>query len=133
MPADKSIYLKSFNKQFFDFIDDIIRIFPENEDIIVSRTYFDTIRKANPTIILKIWYQYVYEKYKDVIDAGDISYFLEKDYSEDLSILANGREVLKVIDSSLREPIKNMDATNLIHCTKYIQVISKLSDAYMTA
>jgi hypothetical protein len=131
--SDKSIYSKTFNQKLFEFLDDIISIFPDNMDIVVSRNYFETIKKANPTLLLKIWYQYIYVKYQVEIDTGNISFFLDKDYSEDLSLLPNAKEVMKTIDTSLREPIRNMDPTNLDHCIKYIQILSKLSAGYMKA
>jgi hypothetical protein len=77
---DKSMILKSFNKQFFDFLEDVNRIVENNEDIQTSRIYFDTIKKANPTLLLKIWYQYIYTPYKEQINIGDLTFFLEKDY-----------------------------------------------------
>ena len=87
--TDKTTILKAFNNHFFDFLEDIIRVFPDNQDIALAKTSFETIKKANPTIILKAWKTYVYTPYKEVIDNGDITFFLEKDYSNDLSILAN--------------------------------------------
>ena len=56
---DKSIILKSFNKQFFDFIEDVNRIVENNMDIETSRIYFSTIKKANPSLLLKIWNQFI--------------------------------------------------------------------------
>lgn len=128
--TDKSTILKAFNNHFFDFLADIISVFPDNQDLAVAKTSFETIKKANPTIILKAWKTYVYTPYKDVIDGGDITYFLEKDYSTDLSILANSAEIMKIIDK-LRQPIKEMDAVNKEHSIKYIQNLSKLSMLYI--
>jgi hypothetical protein len=39
--SDKSTILKTFNTHFFDFLDDIISIFPENTDIKTARKSFD--------------------------------------------------------------------------------------------
>ena len=103
--TDKTTILKAFNNHFFDFLEDIIRVFPDNQDIALAKTSFETIKKANPTIILKAWKTYVYTPYKEVIDNGDITFFLEKDYSNDLSILANSADIMKIIDK-LRKPIK---------------------------
>lgn len=128
--TDKSTILKAFNNHFFDFLADIICVFPDNQDLAVAKTSFETIKRANPTIILKAWKTYVYTPYKDVIDGGDITYFLEKDYSSDLSILANSAEIMKIIDK-LRQPIKEMDAVNKEHSIKYIQNLSKLSMLYI--
>jgi hypothetical protein len=129
---DKSMILKSFNKQFFDFLEDVNRIVENNEDIQTSRIYFDTIKKANPTLLLKIWYQYIYTPYKEQINIGDLTFFLEKDYTQDLSRLKNNTDVLRIIDNSLRNPIRNMTDINKSHCMKYIQLLGKLSDVYMT-
>jgi len=128
--VDKTIILKTFNKQFFDFIEDVNTIVENNTDIETSRIYFNTIKKSNPTILLKLWHQYIFIPYKAQIHLGDISFFLEKDYAHDLSNLPNNKEILKIIDTSLRNPIRNMSAINKEHCMKYIQLLCKLSDAY---
>jgi hypothetical protein len=128
---DKSFILKSFNKQFFDFIEDVNRIVENNTEIENSRIYFNTIKKANPSMLLKIWHQFIFVPYKTQINEGDITFFLEKDYSQDLSQLQNNKEIVKIIDNSLRNPIYNMSDINKSHCMKYIQILCKLSDAYM--
>ena len=101
--ADKSTILKTFNAHFFEFLDDIIRIFPENNDIATARKSFETVKRANPTIIIKVWSKHVYTPYKEVIDQGNIEFFFEKDYGADLGAAANGKEVLRIVDT-LREP-----------------------------
>ena len=88
------------------------------------------IRLANASLIIKSWYSYVYSPYKESIDKGDVDYFVKKDYQSDLQSVANNSEVLRIIDS-LREPIKNMDDANKAHTVKYLQILSKLSEAYV--
>lgn len=127
--TDKSTILKTFNTHFFDFLDDIIGIFPENTDIATAKKSFETIKRANPTAILKVWSQYVYSPYKAVIDAGNIEFFFEKDYGSDLNLLANSGEIMKIIDV-IREPVRSMSETNKAHSMKYIQNLSKLSMLY---
>jgi hypothetical protein len=129
---DKSTLLKTFNVQLFAFLDDVIAIFPENTDIAIARKSFETIKKANPTIISKVWLSYIYSPYKEVIDGGDITFIYEKDYSNDLQSVANSGEVLRVIDT-LREPIRTMSDINKGHTMKYIQILSKLSFMYSQA
>ena len=127
---DKSTTLRAFNKHFFDFLDDIISIFPEREELINARTSFDVIKRANPTAIAKAWNKHVYLKYKDVIDNGDITFFFEKDYSKDLEKLSNAEKIMNIINN-IREPISQMNDTNKVHCGKYIQNLSKLSSIYI--
>ena len=78
--GDKSTVLKTFNIQFFSFLDDIIKVFPDKDDLKIGKKSFETIKRANPTIIIKIWFSQVYSVYKESIDNGDVEYFIQKDY-----------------------------------------------------
>jgi hypothetical protein len=127
---DKSTTLRAFNKHFFDFLDDIISIYPDNKELIKAKTSFDVIKRANPTALIKAWNKHVYSKYKDVIDNGDITFFFEKDYSKDLEKLSNAEKIMNTINN-IREPISQMNDTNKDHCAKYIQNLSKLSTIYI--
>lgn len=130
MSSDKSTLLRAFNNHFFEFMDDIITIYPDSNDIISGRATFELIRKANPTAILKVWNTYIYLPYKEVIDKGDITFFFEKDYGQDLEVLANPKEIMDIIDR-IRGPIKQMDPANQAHTAKYFQNLSKITTLYM--
>jgi hypothetical protein len=127
--TDKSTILKAFNTLFFDFLDDIIGIVEDAGDIRSAKTSFEMFRKGNPTIIIKVWHTYIYVPYAQVIEAGDLEFFVNKDYTGDLSVLANSGDVVKTIDK-IREPIRNMTETNKAHSLAYIQKLSKLSAVY---
>jgi hypothetical protein len=127
--TDKSTILRTFNKHFFDFLEDIQHILPENKEISYAITSFDTIKRANPTIIVKTWYNFVFLPYKDVIDQGDLSYFIEKDYGTDLVNVNKSEDIINMINN-IRKPIQNMDEVNKQHSLKYIQNLCKLSEIY---
>ena len=128
---DKSTVLRGFNNTFFEFVEDIISIFPDNLDLKTSKTAFELFKKANPTSIIKAWYHFVYVTYKDVIMSGDISFFFDKDYAADLTYMSNAEEIMKAIDR-IREPIKSMEETNKMTSAVYIQNLCKLSNIYNT-
>jgi hypothetical protein len=127
--VDKTGIMRGFNKHFFDFIDDIIVVFPDNVEISAARDSFETIRRANPTAIIKAWNKFVAQKYGDRLMSGDLEYFLEKDYSEDLSNLRNSNKVIQIIDT-LREPLKHMGDANRAMSLKYLVNLCKLSVLY---
>ena len=129
MDSDKLILMRAFNKLFFEFLDDIISIYPDNVDMLIGRESFITVKKINPTGIIKVWFSSVYGKYKTQIDSCDIEFFAEKDYSQDLLKVQNTHNILEMINS-IRDPIKNMDAKSKEHVAKYVQDLSKLSVAY---
>jgi hypothetical protein len=127
--SNKTTILRTFNTHFVDFIDDIIKVIPENSDILAAKSFFEITKKANPTLIIKIWFSLIYSPYSTIIDSGDLEFFINKNYAEDLSTMQNSKEILKAIDS-LRDPIRNMSETNKTHCLKYIQNLCKLSAVY---
>jgi hypothetical protein len=85
------------------------------------------IRKANPKMIVKIWKVFIADKYRSQIETNDISLFLSKDYSSDVSNAQNSDKIMESINR-LREPIKNMGPENQAKVMKYIQNLTKLSD-----
>jgi hypothetical protein len=110
-------------------LDGIIEIFPENRELKDARTTFEFIKKANPSAIVKAWQIYVYEKYKDVIDEGNLNFFFEKDYADDLVYMTNAKEIMKTIDI-IRAPIKTMSEESKATSVEYIKILCKLSVLY---
>ena len=127
--ADKSTILKTFNNHFFEFLDDLLMIFPECKELVTARKSLDTIKRLNPSTILKAWLNCVYTPYKELIDTGNMDFFLEKDYGSDLAPMSNSNEILKVIDL-MRERVRSMTPTNKDHSMKYMQNLSKLAVMY---
>jgi hypothetical protein len=119
--------LTAFNEHFLDFLNDIQSVFPDDADILTAKNALIAIRKANPKMIVKIWKAYIADKYRVQIDSNDISFFLTKDYSSDISIIKNSDKIIESIDR-LREPIRNMGPENQVKAMKYIHNLTKLSD-----
>ena len=126
---NKSSVSKAFNKHFFEFLNDIQSVHPDNKDIQYAITSFETIKRFNVTAIIKVWYTQVFQQYKEHIEQGNIDFFIDKDYSKDLDGVKKSDEILKMIDN-IRNPIKSMDEKNKDFCVKYIQNLSKLSGVY---
>lgn len=118
--------LTAFNDHFMDFVSDIQSVFPNDPDILATKTALSAVRKANPKMIAKIWNAYVVGKYKSEIEAGNIDFFINKDYSGDVSSASNSDKIMDSINR-LREPIKQMTPENQAKTMKYIQNLTKLS------
>ena len=125
----RSILIKSFNICFLDFLHDISFLYPLNKDIKSSLKSIELINRLNPSLVIKIWNSNIYLPYQSFIDAGDISFFIDKNYTEDLSYISNANDILLLIDK-IREPINSMSDSNRNHTMKHIQNLSKLSAAY---
>lgn len=129
--ASATLLLKAFNKHFFQFIDDIITIFPDNTDIPKSRDYLETIKTANPLILIKIWHKFIFIPYHAEVAHGNLTFFFEKDYRDDLKQLPNSEKILETIENSVRDPLRKMNPDNMEKCKKHFQLITTLCAQYM--
>ena len=121
--------LTAFNDHFEDFLNDIHSVFPEDNDILTAKNSLSLIRKANPKLLIKIWNNFIVGKYRSEIEAGNLAFFMEKDYSNDVSSINNSNQIMDAIDR-LRAPVKLMSKENQEKTMKYIQNLSKLSAIY---
>jgi hypothetical protein len=121
--------LSAFNDHFMEFVDDILRVFPDDHDLLIAKNSFIAIRKANPKLIIKIWNSFIVSRYGDAIAAGNLGFFVDKDYSSDVSGIDQSGKIVEAIDR-LRNPIKLMSPENQEITMKYIQNLSKISAIY---
>jgi hypothetical protein len=119
--------LTAFNDHFMDFVNDVQLVFPEDPDILTAKNALIAIRKANPKMIVKIWRTFIADKYRDEIQAGNIAFFIDKDYGTDISNAQNSDKIMESINR-LRDPIRNMGPDNQSKVMKYIQNLTKLAD-----
>ena len=128
---DRPTIIRSFNDYFFEFLDDMLKVLPNNKSVPTAIRSFRMLTDVNKAILIKSWYKFVYMKYKTVIDDGNVEFFFEKDYSEDLTKLSNANTIMDIIDS-VRTPAKEIceNPKNREHITTYIQTLCKLSDMF---
>jgi hypothetical protein len=119
--------LNVFNDHFADFINDVHSVFPEDVDILTAKNALIAIRKANPRMIVKIWNSFIVSKYRNEIADGNLEFFMNKDYSTDVSNTQNSDKIMECIDR-LRGPIRNMGPENQAKVMKYIQNLTKLAE-----
>jgi len=121
--------LTAFNDHFIAFVDDVQSVFPNDVDILTAKNSFILVRKSNPKLIIKIWDTYVNEPYHDEIEKGNIDFFINKDYSADLTNSAHADKIIESINR-LRDPIRKMTPTDQQKTIKYLQNLMKLSLLY---
>jgi hypothetical protein len=125
---DKGQILSIFNKQFKEFVEDISRVFPTNSDISTFKTIIGQLLTITPKTIYKTFKKHVVDKYQAEIEAGDINFFINKDYNGDLE----NNTILEKIDC-LRGPVKEMNPAEQAKVIKYMQNMAKLCQLYEEA
>ena len=119
--------LTAFNDHFLEFVNDVQNVFPDDTDILTAKNAFLAARKANPKLIVKIWKVYVVEKYRKEINSCNIEFFVNKDYTNDVSVSPYSDKITEAIDR-LRDPVKKMNLDEQSKTMKYIENLTKLSD-----
>jgi hypothetical protein len=136
---NKSQILQTFNDQFYDFIVDVQKILPEEKTINLLKNSFLSLKKINPRLIIQVWKDKVVSKYKEQILSGDIDYFLNKDFNEDLNavdeykhVVKNGMDKNQINDfiEGLKPKIKTMSQRNQEITIEYLQNLVQLSVLY---
>jgi hypothetical protein len=121
--------LSAFNDHFVEFVSDIHSVFPDDTDVLAAKNALIAIRKANPKMIIKIWNVFIVGKYSNEIESGNLDFFMNKDYSNDVSNTGDPTKITESIDR-LRAPIKLMGKDNQEKTMKYIQNLTKLAAIY---
>lgn len=119
----------AFNNHFMEMVEDIACVFPDDLDILSAKNSLIAIRKMNPKILIRSWDTFVVSKYQEEIQNGDLTYFLNKDYTEDVKTSPESERILGAIDR-LRNPIKQMSSENQAKILKYLQNLSKLTSVF---
>ncbi len=128
--SSASNLLSAFNDHFFEFVEDVQNVFPDDTDVTLAKNGLFAIRKANPKLLVRIWQQCIVGKYLKEIEEGDMDFFINKDYAGDLTQSPYAGQIVEAINR-LRQPIREkMSRENQIKSMKYIQNLTKLSTMY---
>jgi hypothetical protein len=129
-------YLSVFNDQFFELMEDIIRLFPEKKGLKTTKQVFEASRKMNPKIIMEMLNLYLLKPYEEQILNDDFDFFINKDYTQDIAILPRGEalnssdeKILKGIDS-IRGPLSELPDEDKVKILQYYKNLIQLTSLY---
>ena len=120
--------VKVFCNHLMEFIEDLELIFPDNLDIKTGHTFISGIKKANPKKLIQVWKTSVLDCYGKEIEKGDIDFFLNKDYTNDLPSDSSNK-FLSIIEDS-RFLLKQTSNENKEKSMKYLQNLTKICNLY---
>ena len=123
-----SSVLKAFNNHLLEFIEDVIRIFPENLDIKTGKTFIEGVKRVNPKKIITYWRDNILKLYETEITKGDITFFINKDYKNDIGTETQSLKVLE----DIRNLVRNTSQENKDKAMKYIQNLTKICKLYFS-
>lgn len=126
----KQIYMSNFNKCSCEFIQIIVKEFPDDIDVIYAKNTIYALQKTNPRILIQYWLTYIYIPNKESIHNLDISFIVNDDYKA-LEEFRGGEQVREVL-VRLRQPISNLNDDIKKKASTCILNMSKLSFLYFS-
>ena len=125
--AQKSLK-EVFCTQLLEFMDDILRVFPNNLDLKTGKTFIVGLTKVSKRKLIGIWKTSVVDVYEEAIMRGDKEYFINKDYSVDLG--EGGTDKMMSVVEDVRVLIRNTSEENKDKAIKYLQNLTKICKLY---
>mgnify|MGYP001017132388 CR=1 FL=1 len=126
---EKVEILEVFITQLNDFFEDICKVFEGDKNIIFASNAIYSYSCVNPKKLVELWRNYAVIPYRKQIDEKDFTFFIEKDYTNDLLNMTYKDSIINKLDE-LRGHIKNMNDNNRNKALKYVENLVKLCDLY---
>jgi hypothetical protein len=123
------LVLSTFITQLDECLEDISKVYSSDARFVRCKLYLDTLKKTNPRMIITTWKTQVADKYEQHILEGDIDYFLNKDYTQELPMY---NPTIDQAIQDLRKAIQSMSEENKKKSIQYIQNLCKLSKLYVS-
>ena len=117
-----------FCTQLIEFMDDVLRIFPNNLDLKTGKTFIVGLTKVSKKKLVSIWKTSVVDIYEELIMNGDKEYFINKDYSEDLG--EGGTDKMMNVIEDVRGLMRKTSEENKEKAMKYLQNLTKICKLY---
>ena len=132
---NNSLILATFIKQMDECLLDVVRVDPNicqtDPRFVKCKMFFETLKSTNPRLMIVTWKVKINEKYRDKILAGDVNFFVHKDYQEDAP--EHYTSTVDTVIQDLRTTIRGMSQNNIDTAMKYIQNLCKLADLYVVS
>jgi hypothetical protein len=126
----KNQIVEAFNKHLMEFIIDIERVFPNDNDITALRKSLGRTIMLIPKAVIRAFSEHIISIYSAEIDAGNLDFFIDNDYNAKHGHIINNNNTIINKINELRNPVRNMlndDKTKVIH---YLKNLKKLTDFY---
>ena len=116
---------KLFNTQLSELMGLLVSYFPDNADVVASQTAMNALKRTNPRILLSIWTEHIFAKYAVQISEGNLDFFINKDYRDELTDVKDVELILDSIDR-LRPSFKELSGQNLKDVITYLQNLNTI-------
>ncbi len=120
-------YLKAFCNLLEEFLSDLSRMFPDETDLKLYKSYTSTMMNMNPKLVLTYFIKFVYP-YKTQILKEDQDFFLKKDYTEEIGAINEFAQVDMLQAMKLKTLWSVMSPSSQAQTWKYLKGLVTLAE-----
>lgn len=117
------ILLKTFFHQFGEVVNQLIEMFPNDQNFKMFKTFLAMLQRTNPTLVISTFYEHVSTKYENQINSRDEEFLISYTPAE------YGSDVTDVI-SSLRPHWQSLSDASKDALWQYIYILKEISKRY---
>lgn len=117
-------YLTAFNTVVFNFNDDLIQTFPEENDFKVYRRGLEWLKESNAKKICNLFKVYTFN-YREKIMSKDESFFLSTNYDD---VVDTNDEGIVLVINKLKKYWGTLSEDNQEKIWEYLNTLIKLAD-----
>ena len=123
---------QQFNTVYFEFISFLKD--HSNGDKLFNKLYqkIYIIKNTNIKLFIKVWYDSITLKYYQSIIDENLSYFLTKDYNQDMDTIENSNDILRYIHY-FKTNYNTFEKKNIDIFIQYMKKLTQLSYLYFNA
>ena len=119
--------LTAFTTQLINFCDELILLFPEDNDFKVFKNGILLLKKTNPRQIIKLFHGYVKEYYGQILNKEE-SFFLENDYDSLINEIDSKSDNIIMTIGKLKQYWGDLSENNKESIWKYLHVLINLNE-----
>ena len=121
--------IRDFNKSYFDFLKFIEKYLKEDKNFKTFYRKNIMMKETNPKFFIKTWNEKITIHYNEQIMKRDVSFFLNKDYENDLSETGQMNTLLKYIND-FKENYESLSEETKMEFINFIVELTHKSHLY---
>lgn len=130
MNEEKREILEAFNKHFCECVNDVHRVFPNDNTIGIMSKSLNMLLMVTKTQVIQVFKNNVLENYSKQIKEGDLSFFINKNYNDDLNNNGYNTDIITKHIDYIKDLVKQMTNEEQKSIIKYFQNLMTLCNLY---
>ena len=127
---EKKKILETFNNHFCEMVEDFHRIFPNDTTVSMMNKSLSIIMMMSKKQVLQVFKTSTVDVYSKKIEDGDLSFFIDKNYKEDVTNGGYSTDVVLEKIDYIKGLVKEMTEQEQNNVIKYFQNLTLLCKMY---